>query len=53
MAKQDLKEPEEIKEPEVQVLAEREVVEAPKAKQTRPAQKKKVLKKFAKFAKGK
>lgn len=53
MAKQDSKEPEEIKEPEVQVLAEREVVEAPKAKQTRPAQKKKVLKKFAKFAKGK
>ena len=37
--------PEEIKEPEVQVLAEREVVEAPKAKQTRSAQKKKVLKK--------
>ena len=53
MVEQVTKEPEEIKEPEVQVLAEREVVEAPKAKQTRPAQKKKVLKKFAKFVKGK
>lgn len=53
MVEQVKTEPEEIKEPEVQVLAEKEVEEAPKAKQTRPAQKKKVLRKFAKFAKGK
>lgn len=53
MIEQVTNEPEEIKEPEVQVQTDKEVVEAPKAKQSKPAKKKKVLKKFAKFAKGK
>lgn len=51
MAKQDLKEPEEIKEPEVQVLGGESKEDKPEPK---PAKKEKiVLKKFAKFAKGK
>lgn len=50
MAKQDLKEPEEIKEPEVQVLGG----ESKKDNEPKPAKKEKtVLKKFAKFMKGK
>lgn len=50
MAKQDLKEPEEIKEPEVQVLASESKEDKPEPK---PAKKEKiVLRKFAKFAKG-
>lgn len=53
MVEQVKNEPEEIKEPIVQV-AEKEVEEAPKANQSKPAKKKKVIqKKFAKFAKGK
>lgn len=51
MAKQDLKEPEEIKEPEFQVQASESEEVKPEPK---PAKKEKiVLKKFAKFAKGK
>lgn len=52
MIEQVKNEPEEIKEPIVQVHAEKEV-EA-KANQSKTAKKKKVVqKKFAKFAKGK
>lgn len=51
MVKQDLKEPEEIKEPEVQVLGGESNEAKPEQK---PAKKeKKVLKKFDKFMKGK
>lgn len=51
MAKQDLKEPEEIKEPEVQVLGGESIEDKPEPK---PAKKEKiVLKKFSKFMKGK
>ena len=54
MVEQVKNEPEEIKEPIVQVHAEKEVEEAAKANQSKPAKKKKVVqKKFAKFAKGK
>lgn len=50
MAKQDLKEPEEIKEPEVQVLGGESKEDKTEPK---PAKKENVLKKFAKYAKGK
>lgn len=50
MTKQEAKEPEEIKEPVVQVLADKEEAE----KAPKPAKKKTVIqKKFAKYAKGK
>lgn len=49
MTEKAKKEPEEIKEPEVQVIEE--TVEATKAKQEK--KKKVIQKKFAKYAKGK